>query len=57
MVAVVLSWRLVGILEKSNYWALRLRLALTYEIILIPYCFIVLCSILQVRWTLPEVIL
>lgn len=47
-IAIWISWRLLIILEKRDHWTLRLRLALTYEYILVPYIFGILILVLKV---------
>ena len=55
--AVGLFWRTLRFLERQEYWTLRLRLALVYEHILIPYILILLVQTLQLCQNLPHAIL
>ena len=56
-ITLVLLCRFLDVLEKRDYWTLRLRLALIYEYFIIPYSFIVLYYSLQICWILPELFL
>ena len=52
-ITVVLARKVLHILEKRNYWTLCLRLSLTYEYFLLPFYFLLLCSVLEACWSLP----
>ena len=52
-IAVVLARKVLHILEKRNYWTLCLRLSLIYEYFLIPFYSLLLCSVLELCWSLP----
>ena len=56
-IAVVLARKVLHTLEKRNYWTLCLRLSLTYEWFLIPFYSLLLCSVLELCWDLPQAIL
>ena len=53
LIAVLLARKVLHIFEKRNYWTLCLRLSLTYEYFLIPFHSLLLCSVLEVCWSLP----
>ena len=46
-IVICMSWRWLSVLEKRDHWTLRLRLALVYEYILIPYVFSILLAALK----------
>lgn len=52
-IAVVLAWKVLRILERRDYWTLCLRLSLIYEYFLLPFYFLLLCTVLKVCWSLP----
>lgn len=47
---VLLTWRLLGHVEDREFWTLRLRVALAYEYVLIPYSLVVLFSVVTFSW-------
>lgn len=47
---VFLTWRLLGHFEDRQFWTLRLRVALAYEYVLIPYSLVVLFSVVTFSW-------
>lgn len=51
-ITVLLAWKVLHILEKRNYWTLCLRLSLAYEYFLLPFYSLLLCSVLEVCWSL-----
>ena len=50
---VWLAWRLLGHLEDRKFWTLRLRVALAYEYVLIPYSLVSLFSVVILAWEVP----
>lgn len=46
----LLAWRLLSLLEDFNFWTLRLRIAMVYEYIIIPYCLTLLFPAFKISW-------
>ena len=55
--AICTLWRFLQVLEKRNYWSLRLRLALTYEYLVIPYISSISILVFKVSWRVVSIVL
>ena len=51
------AWRFLSHLEDRQFWTLRLRVALAYEYVVIPYTLVVLPSLLAFSWQIPAIFL
>lgn len=51
---VLLAWRWLNYLEDRRFWTIRLRVALAYEYVIIPYSLLVLSFVLVQVWGMPS---
>ena len=50
---VLIAWRSLDYLEDRRFWTLRLRIALAYEYVIIPYSLLVLWFVVAQVWGMP----